>query len=225
MSNSNPFDTQVTSLVSSVDTTIISIEDEDQYHLAGELLREIKTLHTRIIDHHKPIEDQIKLALDTTKQQKQSLLTPLDIARGRLESMRVGYRARVKAAQEEIQRRLEQVTTDSAIDHAVNEVVELVSQGRMEEAEEITNRIGKGEIKPISTVPLKLAPPKSEGVGVRVLKRFRVVDIDKVGREYMVVDSVKINRVIRIHGGKKAEEIVGGIEYYEEESEIVRGLD
>lgn len=221
----NPFQAQVTALVSSIDRDVTEIENEDQYHLVGEILRQIKTLHSRIVEHHKPIKDQIKLALDTTKQQERSLLDPLDTARSRGESLRGSYRARVKAAQEEVQRRLEQVTTDSAIDHAVGRVVELVSEGRMEEATAITSQLERGEIKPISTVPLKLAPPKSEGVGVRVLKRFRVVDIDKVGREYTVVDSVKINRVIRIHGGKKAEEIVGGIEYYEEESEIVRGLD
>lgn len=112
----NPFQAQVTALVSSIDRDVTEIENEDQYHLVGEILRQIKTLHSRIVEHHKPIKDQIKLALDTTKQQERSLLDPLDTARSRGESLRGSYRARVKAAQEEVQRRLEQVTTDSAID-------------------------------------------------------------------------------------------------------------
>jgi hypothetical protein len=218
----NNLQTQVNSLVESIH--VRDIENEDEYQVSGEILRQVKTLKDRIINHHKPIKEATKDAYDSVVVAEKSLLTPLDYIRAKIEGVRAGYRARIKALQQAEQSRLQQVLQNTATEQAVQRAATLIEQGKESEAREIVDRLGRGEIKPISEVPIIIKTPKSEGVGTRTLKRFRVVDINKVDLRFLIINKTKVNQVIRIHG-KKAEEIVGGIEYYEEEREIVRGLD
>lgn len=88
-----------------------------------------------------------------------------------------------------------------------SEVVKLLEAGKDHEVELVMS---------MPATVLQVRHGRPEHVSIPMLKRFRVVDISKVGKEYMLApaeDAKKIQQVVIKHG-KAAEMIVGGIEFY-----------
>ena len=61
------------------------------------------------------------------------------------------------------------------------------------------------------------APVKLEGTAMKKVLKIRIIDADKVGREWCSPDNVKLNAQLKMSGLKSAE-LIGGIEVYEDES-------
>ncbi len=59
--------------------------------------------------------------------------------------------------------------------------------------------------------------PKVEGLRVRRNWKFRVVDINKVNKQFLIIDDRKVGEIVRAMK-EKAVEIVGGIEVFVEET-------
>ena len=112
----------------------------------------------------------------------------------------------LKAAEEE---RLE-LARKEAEDRAVEEAARLERNGQQEAADE---RLA-APVAPVVSTPAPQAP-KAAGVSVKTKPNFRIVAESKIGREYLMVDKVKIGKVVRAMG-VDAERLIGGIEVYEE---------
>lgn len=71
------------------------------------------------------------------------------------------------------------------------------------------------------TVPAVVAmpEPEAEGVSIRHLPKWRIVDASKIPAEYWMLDEVKIGKVVRASSGTIK---IDGIEIYFEESTSVR---
>ena len=74
---------------------------------------------------------------------------------------------------------------------------------------------------PVVTSPTPAAP-KAEGVSVRMIKKFRILNAAAIHRNFLVPDEKKIRKVVDSMG-PDAETLVGGIEVYETPSVAARG--
>jgi hypothetical protein len=71
----------------------------------------------------------------------------------------------------------------------------------------------------LQEAPLVATAPKVEGVYARKVIKYRVTDINKVPREYLVVDNSRISATIKKFGATTK---IPGIEIYQEETMVAR---
>ena len=103
---------------------------------------------------------------------------------------------------------------------AAQQVMDKLDAG--EDADELINTISKGEVQSL-TKPPPLMPRKTSAKqsSVSITLKYKVTDITKVNRRFLMVDDAKITAEIR-NSKKEAETTVGGIEIYEQDSLRIR---
>jgi len=193
----------------------ITIVNQESYNLAAGLLINIADLEREIIAHHKPIKDAAFAAHKAAVAAEKKLLDPLTEAKGiikrgigvwEMEQERIRQEEQRKAA-EEARKREEEARIALAI--------EAEKQGATEETvEEIIQT-------PIPMVAPVVAPTfkRAAGVSARQAWKWRLVDENKVPREYLIIDEKKINSIVRAMGAKAN---IPGIEVYPEIITAVR---
>lgn len=165
----------------------------------------------------------IKQGLDRQKAQVIALhrkyAAPFERAGAILDAAIKQYGESVLAKQREDAERIRQSLQDAAEQSAIERAAEMVSSGDEQEQAagvELLESVAQGEVTPSTTLPALIpVKPKVAGLSLPTRKKFRIVNVDAIKREYMVPDEVAIQKVVT-REGKRAEEIVQGIEYYEE---------
>lgn len=165
----------------------------------------------------------IKQGLDRQKAQVIALhrkyAAPFERAGAIIDATIKQYDAECKRRQIEAANRIRQSLQDAAEQSAIERAAEMVSSDdEMEQmlGAHLLEDIAQGEVKPSTELPAMIpVKPKVAGLSLPTRKKFRIVNVDAIKREYMVPDEVAIQKVVT-REGKRAEEIVQGIEYYEE---------
>lgn len=183
---------------------------------AGEALRNIKTLRTRLGELFHPM---IKAAHRTHKEAI-AALSKLDAVPAEAERIIKGKVGTYQAEQERIRReeedRLRELARKEAEQRQLDEATRLDAEGKTEAAEEVFER-------PVETPPV-VAPstvPKIDGVSTRKITRHRIVDAFKIPRPYMKPNDQAIAAVGRALGDQAK---IEGVEFYQEDVVSVRGL-
>lgn len=202
----------------------ISIVTREQYDRTTELVRLVAAHQDYIKDRHRDVKAkafQLHRSICDLEngelKEPNRLETALKIARERFRRL---DEERQLQESEKIRRELQAAAETSVIEQAT----ELLLTGQADEGARLLSSVGAGQVQPVTVAPVAvIRPVKSEGIGLRKTKKFRMIDPMKLLRPYLMPDEKLIQRVVTARG-KDAEQLVGpgSIEVYEKESESVR---
>ena len=194
----------------------ILITDNETYIAATELLMAIKDIRKEIDETFGPIISKAFAVHKEAVGQKKKVEAPLVEAEGIIKPRIGSYLAEQEQIRLTDERRLQEEARKRAEEEQLAEAVALEASGESVAAEALIQA-------PIAPPPVILpkSVPKVSGVSSRKGWKWRLKDPSKVKREFLMVDEVKINSIVRSLG-KNAEEVVCGIECYEETT-IVAG--
>jgi hypothetical protein len=193
----------------------LKVTTDAEYQAAGDFLGEVvKAALGQLDDAFDPIISSWHAGHKQSLATKRELAAPLKEAEAIAKGAMAKYHLAVQAAQREAAAKLAQEAAEQA---AIERATALLDEGKDDEAEGLLTALAMGEVEPTFEAPVKVVAPKAEGTSVRMLKRYRVTDESKVRRAYLTPDHKAIQALVN-QAGKGAEEIVGGIEFFEEPS-------
>ena len=189
----------------------LEISSEDSYQLAGVFLTvELKPMLREIADTFGPIVTAAnkahKAALAQKKRHSEPLLKAEAIVKA---SMGAYYKEQQEITRQREAERLAEARRE-AEERALAEAAGLEEMGEAEAAEEIISM----PATPVVVKPAP-APPKAAGVSVRTKPKYRIINVAAIDPKFMMPDAKRIAQVVT-GMGKDAEQVVGGIEVYEE---------
>ena len=195
---------------------VFVIETREQFDAAGEVLTtKVKPAQRQAAEIFDPI---IRSAHETHKAaiaSKKRVTAPLDDIEARIKTAMADWQRRELARQREEADKLRleaQAEADRMIEAAREELAE---EGYDEET---INEALDATANPAPIVAIE-RPVTTAGVSFRTVRRFEVVDVDRVDRAFMIPDLTAIQAVVNSMADKpvdKAERAVGGIRVYED---------
>ncbi len=193
----------------------IIVTNNDQFESAGKFLTTIKGLRKEVNKSFDPI---IKKAHDSHKEalkQKKVHTAPLDNAERIVKQTISKYLTECEMKRREEQRRLEEIERKKQEEQALLDAQNAETE---DEADEIIKDA-------IENKPVVIAPEiekKVEGVSRRMIWKYKINNVEKINKQFLIIDEKKIGQIVRTMG-KNAESLVGGILVYREASISVRG--
>jgi len=202
---------------------VYKVADQATLNKANDFLLAIKMMQKEINETFDPV---IKKAHDAHKEavaQKKKHEAPLKEAEGIVKGAIGSYLAeqrRLQEAAEAEARRLAKEAEQKRIDEENKqraEAQEAIDEGDFDKARDILAK----EIPPPEMPPVLASPPKPalEGVSVRTIWKFRIIDENAIPREYLKIDETSIGVVVRT---MKDRTRIPGIEVYSEDSLAAR---
>jgi len=196
----------------------VKVTDADTYISAGFLWKTIGDMIKEVKDTFDPICDAAFAAHRAATSKRAKYLDPLTKAYTGVKKLMSDYdEQQIRIAQAE-QRRLEEIARKEEEERRLMEAIAaeeiLKSQGVTKE--EIAQEVSAIIEEPVSVAPVVVqkSTPKLQGGPVyRTVWKFRIKDVSKIPREYMVPDEVKIGQIVR---ALKKQTNIPGIEPYEE---------
>ena len=196
----------------------IEITDANTYQAAAFFLRSACKGLTKKI--HESFDPLIKKAHDTHKSliaERKKQLEPVLEAERLVKGKIAAYsreQDRIRREREAEARRRAKLLAEA---DTLQRAVDLENQGRAAEAEALIEKT-PAPVAPVVSEPA----PKAEGVSIRKVWKFEVVDVTKIKPAYLKPDTAKIGKVVRALGADAAEAVGEGIEVYQEESVAAR---
>ncbi|MBI5193252.1 MAG: hypothetical protein HZA08_07415 [Nitrospirae bacterium] len=184
------------------------ISDDTTYIKAGEFLKGLKAIAGEIKETFRPgIEQAFKLHRTLISTEKNHL-EPVAEAESIIKKKMMGYQDEQERKRREEEARLREEARKREEEARLAEAVFHEAAGNNEEAEAILNL-------PIEPPPVILpkATPKVAGISTRVIWKFRIVDANKIPREYMIPYEQAIGALVRALGDAAK---IPGIEVYPE---------
>lgn len=185
---------------------IAKIADPDQYTTVAALRAHIREAVKYFTDLYKPRIDEAMKHVTNLRADRDKFLDPLNEATTHLAGLLVGYdleQQRIKQLREQ-----EEDRKRRAAEREKAELAALAKQmGNADLADEILEAIPE----PQAIITKDTPTAKETGVSFREDWKFRVVDPKAIPREYLMVDEVKIGKVVR---ALKNAANIAGIEAY-----------
>jgi len=179
----------------------IVVNSQNTLNRANDFLKDIKAFLKHLDDFFDENINRLHKAHKEAKAQKTHFEEPpkkaLAIVREEIRKYLVG--------QEKIRREAEEKARQER-EKKFEEARELEKEGKKEEAEQIR----EDETALAPTLP---EVDKAEGTHLRKHWTWEIVDIDKVPKEYFVIDALKINSIVR---GMKSKTNIPGIRAFQE---------
>lgn len=192
----------------------LTIESDADYELAGAfLVDEVKAIRKAIAEAFDPIIKAANVAHKEALAQKRAQEAPLIEAERVVKGAMGTYHAQQVAARRRAEEERIEKARQEAEERQLEEAARLEREGRKEAAE---SRFVE-PVMPVVETPAPEPKPQAEGVSVRMIRKWRIVAEGEIGRKFLKTDDKKIGQLVRSMG-KDAEELVGGIEVYEEPS-------
>lgn len=157
------------------------IATEDDYRMAGDGLKHCKAVIAGLEGRRKAITDPLNTAKREVDGWFRDLRTPYEQAETYLKQSILDYQARQMAERARLAEELKASAGN------VPQTMALAAQAQ------------------------QTVPPKLDGIQNRVVKKWRVVNLDLIPRQVMMVDDYKVSQLM--HQGVA----VPGIEYYEDQ--------
>lgn len=187
-----------------------TITTADEFAGAGECLRAVKTLESRIKGEFADPIDKAHKAHQAMLAMRNKYLDPVSAEGKRLNSIMSNYTAAEQIKANAERRRLEDEARKRAEDERLAQAQALSSEGLKAEAEAALNA------PVIVTAPAVVVPQaKADGVSVRTNWRHEVIDVNQVPREYMIPDDTKLAAYARMMRDTAA---IPGVKFYAEQS-------
>lgn len=190
----------------------IKVDSASSLQVANTHLASVKTVRKKIAEFFDPNIDRLHKAHKEALDQKRRFDDPLKKAEDYLKFQIARYHDEL-----ERQRRIAEETLKKAEEERkrleeeqIKKAIEAEEKGDSQKAEQILNEIP--EVKPVPIIPPK---PKLEGTSIRKILKWKIIDEKKVPREFLMLDSSKITRIVQ---ETKGEIQIPGIEVYFETS-------
>lgn len=185
---------------------IAAITTAEDYTRAGNILLTIKEIRKKIENTFRPIKQKMDAAKKEVLDQEKAADKPLAEAEAYIKPLISGYLAeqeRIRKAEED---RLREIARKEEEERRLAEAIAAEQSGEKEVAEEIIS----APVQPPPVVVPKTVP-KVSGVSMMKQWKFRITDINKVPRQYLMVDEQKVGGVVR---ALKDQANIPGIEVY-----------
>ncbi len=209
--------------------TALVITTDEELSAAGKMLTEIKKIQKQINASFDPVIKTAHSAHREAVALKKTVSAPLVQAEGIIKPKIAQYAAEQekirKAEEDRIRKEAEDREKAEAEKRALEEekrlkeAADLEVQGKTEEAEAVLD----APVLDTPAAPLPVKPKaaaKVEGVAVKQIWKFRIVDADKIPREYMLPNETLIGKIVRSSSGAVQ---ISGVEIYSEASVSARG--
>lgn len=178
------------------DATDLAIKNDDDLEVASALLRGIKTVLKRIDETFGEAVKAAHAAHRKILEAKKKHSEPLEKAETALKRRMGKYNQEQEQLRREKEQRLRAAERKREEEARLAQAEELEARGKAKEADEVLDA-------PIETTPIVVpAAPKPKGVSYRTKYGWRLVDPDKLPRDYMVVNEKAINKVVQALGEK-----------------------
>jgi MFS superfamily sulfate permease-like transporter len=188
-----------------------------EYVTASDTLKEIKTRGKQLDDLRrsmtKPLDDSKAKIMDFFRKPAEALAeAEKEVKSAMLRFQQEQERERLaEIRRQEEDRRLEQEILDELAQEAAQ-------AGDVVAVAELVEQKQEAMVAPVVAPP---SAPKVDGVGMRKVWKWRLVDYLLVPREYLMLDDVMIGNVVRGSQGKLT---IPGIEIYSKDVVISRGI-
>lgn len=184
------------------------IRSHDEYAQAGSLLVTIKGLRKKIAETFGPIVAAAFQAHKTAKAKQSEVEAPLDFAERHLKGLMVAYDDEQERIRQQAQRAAEEAARKAEEDRRLQQAADIEAAG------DAAGAVASLD-EPVAPPPVVVekTTPKVAGLSYRDNWTFSIVDADKVPREYLMIDEVKIRAVVR---ALKADTNIPGIKAYAE---------
>jgi hypothetical protein len=203
--------------------TLGPIGSHEQYSGIADYLKTIKAFQRRVTDFFKPHKDRVLAAHRALCDDERKALDPAlndELACKRL--MLAWDSEQDRLRREEERRRQEQAQRD-AEERRIQEAAALEREaqasgdaGLLDEALEMMEQ----PVVAAAIAPVEKATPKVQGIAYKEIWKFRITDVNRIPREYLKVDDVKIGGVVRSMKGATK---IPGIECYPEKTVAAGG--
>jgi hypothetical protein len=196
----------------------LEVNDNDDYLASGTLLNIIASRQKNVTEFFEEPAKQANNVHKFITSLRSTLLMPLDQAETLLKNRRRDYRAEEERKRVEKENQERQAAKAQEEQQALNEAAQLEEIGEHEAAATIIDRAATAPPPPVvvaSTVP------KEQGHSIRKVFKFRVTNPTLHKREFLMLDESKAQAIVS-KLGPDAATIIGGIEVYSEELEVVR---
>lgn len=187
----------------------IAIANDEQYVAAGQFVLDVKKLLKEINDtFDDPIKKQ-REALESLRDAKKKHAEPLEKAEGIVKPKLVEWKKESDRRCAELEKKLQKEAEAREAEARKAEVAALKSQGKPEEAKALAKA-------PVAVAPISVTStlPKVKGISFATAWDFKIADEQKIPREFLSIDMVKIRGVVE-RMGKDATKIIAGIEVFE----------
>lgn len=184
----------------------VKVRSQPTLDLANALIVRIKNARTEITDYFSDAVNKSKEAERASKEAYRALVLKVDEIEEPLVEAELAIKEKIKVyllaeeqKREDARRKQEQEQRE-----AQEKADALRAKGHHEEADE-----AEDEIAPVYEKPA----PKMTGAHAREHYRWRCVNLKKVPRSHLILDTLKINREVRT---KKDKTQIAGIEVYKD---------
>jgi len=200
--------------------TSIVISTQDHYEKANEFLRAVKGLQKEIHSTFDPIVEAAHRTHKEATSKRKEHLDPVIGAEGIVKDKMIAYDDKMEAIRREEQRKIDAKAREEEErkrKELASRAEKWAAKGKIAKAEELQEQAEEVEV-----VAPVIAPKveKIPGLSYQTNWKFKITDIDKIPREYMTPDEVKLGRMaIAMKGIVK----VAGVEFYSEKIAKSRG--
>jgi exonuclease VII large subunit len=195
------------------------IVSQNTYEEATTFLKGIKSLIKKVEETFNPIVEKTRVAWREAIAQKEKHLLPLEQAESLIKNRIGGYLAECekKRRQEEERLRLEAEEKARKERERLEARAEKVeAKGNIEKAESLKERAEQVEAFVPTVAP---TVEKVNGQFMRKIWDFEVIDFALIPREYLMIDGIKIRKIIQGYKGKIS---IPGIRIFEKNVVVQR---
>lgn len=187
---------------------LIVVSDKDSMVMADNTVEAITAMMKEVDTVFKPMADKAFAAHREITGRWKTIKQPLEDAKTYLGNQVKAYQRKVREEAEAEQRRLAEIARKQEEERRLAEAIEAEKEGNVEEAQAIIE-----EEMFIPTPIVKPDVPKVDNRKYATRWAWKVTDINKVPREYLIVDQIKMNGIVRaMKGGTH----IPGIQVYED---------
>lgn len=194
---------------------IMVIKSSDDYMRAGEVLLRIKEIRKKIEATFRPIKQKMDAAKREVLDQEKAADKPLAEAEAWLKPLIAAYHNEQERIRREEENRLREIARKEEEERQLQAAIAAEEEAKRAGA---TTEEAAAESEAIIEQPVYVPPvvvpktvPKVAGVNMVKQWQFRIVDLDKVPRQYLMADEQKIRAIVR---ALKDKADIPGIEVY-----------
>jgi len=220
--NISKLDTSISVLVKDANNFVVN--DKISNEIAVGVVKDIKSLEKEICDTFDPM---IKKNLEAHREslaQKKKKLDPLVEAEKILKAKITAWDTEQERLRKIEAQRIEAENRKKLDDEIKRREEEALEQASKMESKEMQDMVLENAIEtPVEVPNLEEVPEKEkvQGSSFKINYKYKIIDITKINREFLIPDEVKIGALVR-NMKKDAESIIGGIEVYEEKVANIR---
>jgi hypothetical protein len=196
----------------------VKVTDAQTYTAAGSLWKQIGDMIKEVKDTFDPICDAAHKAHKAAVEKRAKYLDPLTAVQKSVKGLMSAYDAEQERIRREEQARLAEIARKAAEEQALLDAIAAEEEAKRNGAtkEEAAQEAEAVMAEPVYVPPVVLpkATPKLQGGPVyKTAWKFRIVDANKIPRQYMVPDEKAIGAIVRSTQGRIE---IPGVEAYSE---------